>query len=165
MAEYENREYVITIKNSTGSKSKNPIAGSDNGSSTEKGKGLLSREGAKTFGKTMVAYGTVKSFALQTINHEVSLVQLRTGSNELQGRANFTNSVVQKVVGIGESMFAGAMVGGLPGAIVGLTLSTAHTLIGYAQNQDRINTERSLENVSLQMNIMRAGANGSRGSK
>lgn len=159
------REYVITLKNNTGTGKKSPISGSANSSATEKGKGLLTKEGAKAFGKTMVAYGTVKTFATQVINHEVSMVELRTGSNELQGRANFTNSLIQKSVGIGESVLAGAMVGGLPGALVGLTLSTAHTIMGYAQNQDRINTQKAVENVSLQMNITRAGVNGSRGAK
>lgn len=159
-------EYTIVIKNETSSNT-SPIAKNSGsaGSVTKPEKTSISKEGAKAFGKTMVAYGTVKSFALQSVNHEVSLVQLRTGSNELQGRANFTNSVVQKVVGIGESMVAGAMIGGIPGAIVGLALSTAHTLIGYAQNQDRINTEKTVESVGLQMNILRAGASGSRGAK
>ncbi len=160
----KDREYTIVIKNQGGGK-KSPISGDKGESSTEKGKGILTKEGAKAFGKAMVAYGVVKSFATQAINHEVSMVQLRTGSNELQGRASFINEVAQKAVNFGESIVAGALVGGVGGAIAGGVLSIMHTAIGYMQNQERINTERSLENVSLNMRFVRAGANSSRGSQ
>ena len=90
------------------------------------------------------------------------MVQLRTGSNELQERATFINNMHQQGLGVLEGMVTGAMVGGLPGAIIGTTLSLMHTMIGYGQAQNRINTERTLENVGIGMNYIRAGANGSR---
>lgn len=159
----ENNEYTIIIKSDGGGNSESPVAGdkSDSGKSG----GLLSKEGAKTFAKGMVAYRAVKSFVVPAINHEVSLVQLRTGSNELQERANFISDVVQKGVSAAESIAVGALVGGLPGAIVGLVASTAHTLIGYSQKQERLNLERNLENESLRRNIVRAGASNSRANQ
>lgn len=156
------RHYKITIKNNTGGDNNSPIAGSNSTTDTQKSKGLLSKEAAKTYGAVMVAYGTVKSFTTQIINHEVGKVELRTGSREQQERANFINSTVQKGVGILETMAGGALLGGLPGAIIGTMLGTAHTIISYAQRQDMLNTQRSLENRSIQMNYIRAGANGSR---
>ena len=160
----EKRNYTITLKNKTSSGGGNsPIAGSSKAKSdTEEREGILSKEGAKAFGSAMVAYHQVKSFATQIINHEVSKVELRTGSREMQQRANFINSTVQQGIGILESMATGALVGGLPGAIIGTALGTAHTLISYAQRQDTINTQRTLENRSIAMNFIRAGANGSR---
>ena len=155
------RNYSITIKYKAPS-SESPIAGDNKESDTEKGKGLLSKQGAKTFATAMVAYGKVKSFATQIINHEVSMVELRTGSREMQDRANFTNEMIQKGVGILESVGTGALVGGLPGALVGLTLSAMHTAIAYQQKQETINLQRTIENVSLQQNFIRAGAKGSR---
>jgi hypothetical protein len=155
--------YEFIIKKQGGGSSKSPVAGDEKSTDTEKGQGLLSKDGAKKFAQGMVAYKTVKSFATQIINHEVSMVELRTGSKELQERANFTNQLVQQGVGILESMVAGAMVGGIVGAVVGTALSVTHTAIGYAQAQNRIDTQRTLENNSIQMNYIRAGARGSRG--
>lgn len=160
----ENRNYTITIKtDSLSSGGKSPISGDKKGSDKDKSSGgLLSKDGAKAFGKAMVAYSTVKSFATQIVNHEVSMVQLRTGSNELQERANFTNQMIQKGVGILEGGVAGALVGGLPGFIIGTSLSFLHTMISYGQKASELNTQRTLENMSIQQNYIRAGANGSR---
>ena len=160
-----NSNYTIIIKNSGDKRGKSPISGDDTESSSNKGKGILTKEDAKTFAKGMVAYGMVKSFATQVVNHEVSMVELRTGSNELQGRANFINNVGQKVIGIGESIVGGAMVGGLYGAIAGAVIGIAHTALGYAQQQDKLNTERSLENITINMKSLRAGVNNSRGNQ
>ena len=110
----------------------------------------------------MVAYHAVKSFADQIVNHRISTIELRTGSKELQERANFINNTVQKGLGVAESMFMGAAVGGLPGAIIGTVVGLAHTAISYTQAQNTINMQRTLENVSINMNTIRAGAGSSR---
>lgn len=110
----------------------------------------------------MFAYHTIKSFAVQQINYQVSTTALRTGSNELQQRASFYNQLAQKGVGVLESTIIGFKMGRLPGALLGLSLSTAHTLIGYEQNQNTINMQKVLENRSLELTRIRAGAQGSR---
>ena len=156
------RTYRIEISVDNLQESKSPIAGDNKQSDTEKGKGALTKKQAKDFGTAMVAYGKVKSFATQIINHEVSIVELRTGSRELQERANFTNQMVQTGVGILEGAVSGALVGGLPGFIAGTLLSVTHTVIGYTQKQDTLNAQRNLETASIAMNNIRAGANGSR---
>lgn len=159
----EQRNYSITIKADKLSSKRKAVAGNNSDSDSDDRKGLLSKEGAKAYAKGLVAYHTVKSFATQVVNHEVSMVQLRTGSNELQERANFINQTVQKGIGILEGGIAGAMVGGLPGFLIGTTLSLMHSVIGYGQAVNRLNTENTLENQSIVMNIVRAGARGSRG--
>ncbi len=158
----EQRNYTITIKADKLLGGKKAVAGNNNQSDTEKGKGLLTEESAKKFGTAMVAYRTVKSFATQIASHEVSMVQLRTGSNELQERANFVYEMHEKGLGIVEGAVTGALIGGLPGFIVGTGLSLLNTLISYGQRQNEINTQKTVENVSIQMNYIRAGANGSR---
>ena len=156
------RVYSFTFENKTGGgRSPSPIANSSV-ASNEQRKGLLTKEGARAFAKGMVVYHTVKSFGEQIWNHNVSMVALRTGSNELQDRAAFTHMVHQKALGVLEAVGTGALLGGLPGALVGLALGTAHTVMGYQQAQQRIDTERSVENVGLMMMNIRAGANGSR---
>ena len=158
--------YTIEIKTDkiTGAKA-TPVAGSNTETDTSKKEGLLNKEQAKAFGKGLVAYGAVKSFALQIANHEHSMVELRTGSKELQQRTSFVTGIAQKGLGVLESVGAGALVGGLPGALLGLATSVTHTLIGYAQAQNKIDTQQSIENQSIQMQYIRAGARGSRGNE
>ena len=155
-------QYQITINAKGGVQKTSPIAGDNKASDTEKTKGLLNKEQAKQFAAGMVAYRQVKSFATQILNHKVSTVQLRRGSNELQERANFMNQLAQKGVGVLEGALTGAMIGGGIGAIVGVTLSVAHTAIGVAQAQQTLELQNTLENVGLNMNYIRAGASGSR---
>ena len=162
-----NNEYVITLIDNTSSGSDSAVAGSSTPSAGTTAQnadsgGLLSKEGARAFGQGMVAYHGLKAFAVQQLNHEVSLVELRTGSREMQDRANFQTQLFQKGVGILETTAPGALVGGLYGALIGLGLSTAHTFIDYANKQDTINTARQAESVSLEMQRIRAGALGSR---
>ena len=161
----EQRNYTITIKTDKLSGGGNDaIAGSSTESEKESAKssGLLTKEGAKAFGKGLVAYRAVKSFATQVINHEVSMVQLRTGSNELQQRANFQNQLIQQGVGIIEGAVAGALVGGLPGFIIGTATSLLNTMVSYGQAQNRLDTQNALEGASISLNKIRAGVNGSR---
>ncbi len=155
--------YEFVIRKDGLESKENPVAGGNTKSDTEQGKGLLSKENAKKFAQGMVAYRTVKSFSTQIINHEVSMVELRTGSKELQERASFINQIAQQGLGIIESAVTGAMLGGLAGALIGTALSVTHQAIGYAQAQNRIDNQRTLENNSIEMNYIRAGARGSRG--
>lgn len=161
------RHYTITIKNSNGgSGGISPVAGSNTQTNESKGSfwknGLLQGEARTAAIKGYAVYRTVKSFASQVITHEDSMVQLRTGSNSLQEQANWHAKVRSTAVGILESAAMGAMVFGFAGMVLGATLSAAHKLINIQQNRDRLNTERNVENVGLQMQNIRAGANGSR---
>lgn len=115
-----------------------------------------------SFAKGLVAYHTLKSFAVQQINYTVSTVGLRTGSTEMQQRATFINNVVQKGIGIAEMSVVGAVMGGLPGALAGLVLSTTHTVTSYYQKANTLNLQETLENRSLEMMRIRAGTLGSR---
>ena len=158
------REYTLTIKaENLTADNKSPIASDGmSGAGSTESKGLLTKEGAAAFAVGFAAYKTVKSFATQVINYKVSTVSLRTGSNELQQRADFINEVAQKGLGILETTTAGALVGGLPGALVGLAIGSLHTAVGFIQNQDKINLQYELEQETIQRNIIRAGARGSR---
>lgn len=163
------KSYEITIKldNSgggrgaheaiSGTTAPSPSATASSGQASQGGGGSL-----KTALGAVFSYATVKSFATQQINYSVSLTGLRTGSNELQQKASFYNQIIQKGVGAAETVAAGAAAGGWVGAVIGLGVSTAHTLIGFSQAQNTINLNRTLENRSLEMTRIRAGAQGSR---
>lgn len=156
------RNYSITIEVVDKTEDKNPISGNKSKSDTETGKGILSKKGAKAWGKGLVAYHYAKSFTDQIASHEISMVELKTGSRELQERANFAYNIGQKTISATETIVTGALVGGLPGALMGLVTSLLHNALSYQQRVNTINTNKSIENVSIQMNYIRAGANGSR---
>ena len=155
----------IELKGSVTSSKESPIAGQEpqstsataNATNTSGGEGV-----SKGKLSALVAYRQIKPFVAQALSNEVGKVGLKTGSNRLQEKANFTHEVATKVWNFGESVAMGAYFGGLPGAIVGAVVSTAHTLITYSNNQNVININRSIENQSIQMNYIRAGAQGSR---
>ena len=161
--------YTITLEIKGLADSSSPVAGATTSPSSavadtaiSTGAGAPSGEKSTKNLTKLTAYHTLKSFALQQINYEVSIVELRTGSRDMQERANFYNSIVQKGLGIVEATAVGFKMGNLPGALAGLMLSTAHTAIGYAQKQNTINLQQTLENRSLEMMRIRAGALGSR---
>jgi hypothetical protein len=103
-----------------------------------------------------------KPWINQVASHEISMVELRTGSREAQQKTQFTYDVASKVVGFGTSILSGYAVGNVPGAIIAGLVNIGHTVVSYAQKEETINLKRSLESRTLQMNYVRAGAGGSR---
>lgn len=167
----ESREYKIIIESTGGGASDSGTTSAVAGSKTPSPKksiedtgGILSKDGAKNYLAGMVAWRTVKPYLTQVINHEVSLVELKTGSRELQDRANFVNQMVQRSVNSLEMVATGALVGGGAGALVGLATSLVHTGISYMQAQNKIELQKTLENRSLEMQVIRASSFGSRRS-
>lgn len=156
--------YEIIIKNETedsdGASENKAVAG--NNSSTEKKEKKQLSAGQVAVGKGLVAFKMAQPWINQIASHEVSLVELRTGSREAQQKAQFTYDVANKVVGFGTSILTGYAVGNIPGAIVAGLLNIGHTIVSYAQKEETLNLQRSLESRTLQMNYIRAGAGGSR---
>lgn len=151
------RNYTITLELSN-VEGKSPVAGDNSKSDTEKAKEV-------PLLKTVLAsaaYQKAKNVAVSFINAEVSRVQLRTGSNELQLRANIINSTVQKTAGFIESVAIGAGTGGWVGAVVGAVTSVASMGIDYMQKTQTLSLEKNLENETIRQNLIRAGAGGSR---
>ena len=156
--------YEIIIKNETDTQQSSAVAGESAGESSQgvvnKGKKLT--EGQKKAAGFLVAYNALKPWISQTVSHQINTVELRTGRKEYAERTQFTYNIVNDVVGIGESALAGYAVGNLPGAVIGAIVGLGHTLLGYAQKQETINIQNSLENIVLQQNRIRAGVGGSR---
>ena len=143
------RIYEIRISLDKKRKKKSPVAGDNKPSDTENSKNseLLTEDAA-----AIVTYATVKSFATQIVNDRVSKVELRTGSRDLQERANFINGIAQKGLSFAENIATGAIIGGGVGAVIGLAVSVAQTSIELGQRQEELNLRRALENQSLQLN-------------
>ena len=150
------RKYTITIKNSTngGDSSISPISNPKQSvtkatetseeiislGSSDKIKKLGKKFGSK-FGVATAFYAAVKP-VISEINHNFSLVSLRTGSNELQAKAEYCR------------------LKNIPS-----NLAKQLDFIGKYRAQEVLDTQKAVENVSLQINLTRAGANGSRGNK
>lgn len=117
--------------------------------------------------KRLVSFAAVASTADKIISFEISQVSLRTGANEYEQRLNVKYSIGRQIMGAGAALAGAAMVGGPAGvavAAIGIAANGINKLVGIAQNQERLNEQRSLENVSIGMQIVRAGTSGRRSS-
>lgn len=148
------REYTITLKNSVSGNYSGPISSPKESvakateesvetmGSSKKIMDLVGKTGAKMgarLGIGMSFYGAIK-VGIGEIDHKISLVSLRTGSNELQAKANFYRHLPSNI-------------------------AKQLNFVNIYRSQQTLNLQEAVENVSIQMNLTRAGANGSRGNK
>ena len=156
--------YEIIITNDTTESGSKAVAGDHNGDASPKKKGKEQEltKAQKFVAKGLVSWGKAKPFINQVVSHEINMVELRTGRREYAQQAQFMYQTISKVASIGESVATGFAVGNVTGAVIGLAVGVTHTLIGYSQKQQTINTENTLEGISLAQNRIRAGASGSR---
>ncbi|MDE6618523.1 MAG: hypothetical protein K2K13_05825 [Clostridiales bacterium] len=150
--------HEIIIRNETSNAKKSPIAGSGTAATdttSNIGGGMTLQQGAA---KGLVAVNSyIKPFVDQMITQRVTTVSLRTGAQELEERMSFSLNVAQKVVGFGSSVAMGALVGGVPGAIVGGVMSLMTMGIEYSNKQEKINLQHGVENIGLRYVNTRAG--------
>ena len=171
----EDRNYTITLKieGSTNAGASSAVAGSstqsqkqavaDNINIPESHPGLLQNGNARlALATSLVAWNTIKPYITQQINYRVSLVELKTGSREMQEKANFFNQTIQKGVGLAESIGVGSLLGGAPGAVVGAAVDATRSIISYYQKVNMLNLQDTLESRSTELQRIRAASLGSR---
>lgn len=145
--------YEIVIKNETTTSKSSPVAGdSGNGGSAP-----AKNQSTENLVKSLVAYKKVVPYVKQAIQHEISTVELRTGSAELQQRIEFGYQVVSSGVGIAENILVGFAVGNVAGAVAGAVVGIAGELLNVGYRADTINLKRSEESISLGIMDRRAG--------
>lgn len=166
-------EYYIILRNETLNAKNNAVAGQyddrskDTSPKTDNG----DFNGKKTFTKGFVAYKHyVEPFVKQAISYEISTVSVRTGRTEEQQRRQFAYDMGSKIFSAAESIAMGAILGGLPGALIGLGMSAVQMIVSYSQAQNTIDINRNAENISIGLQNMRAGGsvasyNNSRGQR
>lgn len=115
--------------------------------------------------KKLVSYSTLKSVATRMISIPLSQVELQTGETEYAQRLKAGFNIAQQIWNAGETVVIGAKMGGTFGAIAGLTISGLQTVFGIVQRYDTLSLQKSLEDVSIGMQSVRAGTAGSRGNK
>ena len=94
----------------------------------------------------VVAVQQIKPYVDQVIGFKVSQIEATTGSAELQQRAQIVSGAVSAVASIG----MGAVVGGVPGAIVSTALTVLTSSISAVQTTAAINNSRRIERENLQ---------------
>lgn len=127
----------------------------------------------KAVGKGLGVYAGVRKVTNLIVNHQNSMVEVKTGSKEKQIRATnqynlVTSYLDSAVVGAGAGFYAAPFVGvgGIAGAGIGLAIGLTKTLvtrqIEIAKNTDRLNAQKQLEDISRSMAAQRATVSGSR---
>ena len=152
-------EYTITLRNETVGGADSPVAGGS-GQSEDTTPSTPQETPAANIGvaKGLIAVTTfVKPFVEQAVNHQISTISLRTGSQEQQQRIQFAYNVGKQALGIMASTAMGFAVGNVPGAIIGALTSITTTVMSYAYKADVIDLEHDLESITLGGMKVRAG--------
>lgn len=109
--------------------------------------------------KVLAAVGATQ-IADSVINYRISTIALRTGETEHQQRVQFVYGEASQAVGSLGAIVGGLSLGGPVGALVvagGVAVSYALKFIGWAQNANTLRLQKSVEDVSIQMQTIRAG--------
>lgn len=159
-------EYRIVITDET-AESASPIAGTQADGSAkpkETDKDSAVKNAAKGYvaGKKFIA-----PFIDQVISYQISTVALRTGNTDRQQRFQYTYNIGKRAFSAVESTVVGGLASGSwIGAVVGLALNLTSTAISLAQQVERFNLQRNIENNAIGLMNIRAGggiaSNGSR---
>ena len=146
-------QYEIIIRNETGTEKKSPVAGDH----TEQSSEPKTTQNTSDLVKGLVAFKKITPYVKQAIQHQISTVELRTGSAELQQQIEFGYQMASTGVSIAESVIVGFSIGQGAGAIAGAVIGIAGELLNIAYKADTINLKREEENISLGIMDRRAG--------
>ena len=160
-------EYHIYVHIDGAEDKKSAVAGTGSGSTGTNSVGS-SNDGVDKVAnkiKTMVSFSAIKSTADSLVNYEISQVALETGATQYEQRLSFTYNAVSQAVGAGAALIGGALMGGPAGfvvAAIGVVSSGVQKLVNYAQQTKTLQTQQTLENISIGMATVRAGVTGRR---
>ena len=155
--------YEIIIRNDTanGGNAKSPIAGS--GAQATDTTAQQGGTPAISAGRVAAAKGIffansyIMPFVDKMVSQKISTVALRTGAQELEDRLSGAYQVGKQAFGFVESVAVGALVGNLPGAIIGGAMSLALTAVEYSNRQQKIDLQHSVEDIGLNVASTRMG--------
>lgn len=154
--------YVTTIIIKTDGGSKSPVSGSkktDEEKYQEKWNNSLEK-GLKG----LVSYSAVSSTADNLITYEINQVELRTGAREMEQRMQTVYNFGKKALNTTVALGIGLATGNFPLVAIGAVTSVFNSAISIAQKQRTIDTQQTVENVSINMQNERAGVQGRRGT-
>lgn len=155
-------KYVTTIIIKTDGGSKSPVSGSkktDEEKYQEKWNNSLEK-GLKG----LVSYSAISSTADNLITYEINQVELRTGAREMEQRMQTVYNFGKKALNTTVALGIGLATGNFPLVAIGAVTSVFNSAISIAQKQRTIDTQQTVENVSINMQNERAGVQGRRGT-
>lgn len=126
------------------------------------GRSAMSKEDRKDarFEKALtglVAYPSVKGTADKIINFKIGQVSLSTGAVEYEQRLQASYNMASSLADTVYSSVISASVGGFPLAALNLAMKAVTSLFDVLQKYNRIQLQKSIENVSIDMSVFRAG--------
>lgn len=165
--------YELVIKNESKKKTTASVGGAggvngvNNGAQTnsaggETSNGAPGTDDASQVMEKLFGAAVLKNMASQVIGHEVGMVQLRTGSQHAQQRANFNYSIAQQGFNLVAGLAAGFAVGNVAGAAVGALSSLLNSTMSWALKAETMSLEKQLDMRERDMQAQRATVSGSR---
>lgn len=169
------RQFVIRIENTAQVKAGEKVGGAGGISKKSQTKTQESGNGmgkflAKQMGVPLTglaAYTTVRKITGTIISHNNSLIEVRTGSREQQERTSFiyntaSGFVDSAVTGAAAGAMAGGPVGAAAGAVIGIVKQGISMTVNIAKTADLLAKQRTLENITRDLQTQRVTTNGSR---
>lgn len=155
-------KYITTIIIKTEGGSKSPVSGSKK-TDEEKYREKWNNSLEKGL-KGLVSYSAVSSTADNLITYEINQVELRTGAREMEQRMQTVYNFGKKALNTTVALGIGLATGNFPLVAIGAVTSVFNSAISIAQKQRTIDTQQTVENVSINMQNERAGVQGRRGT-
>lgn len=169
------RQFIIRIENTTdggvaedvggagGISKRNNTQPQQRGNKQDNSKKAL----RQAVGMGLAAYGTVRKITGTIISHNNSLIEVRTGSREQQERTSFIYNtsmgfVDSMVTGAAAGAMTGGLVGAAAGAVVGAAKQGLSMAINVAKTTDLLAKQRTLEDITRDLQTQRVTVNGSR---
>ena len=154
----ENNTYRIEFYNMTNEGDDKKVVATNNQNAGEEQATTESVGKRKKPTKVLAAISYARNVADRVITSKINIASLRTGYEEKQQREQFYFGIGKKVIDTGMAIGVGAMFGGLPGALVGMTLSVTSEMLNLSLKQNELNMAREQENISIFFNQIRMGA-------
>lgn len=114
--------------------------------------------------KHIVSFATMAATAERIASIGISEVSMRTGANEYEQQLDAAYSAGKSIIGAGAALAIGAATGTLPVVALGMVMSSVSKAFSISQRAAQINMAHSLEDISINMQNIRAGTSGRRGS-
>ena len=112
--------------------------------------------------KHLVSFATMKATADRIVSTAISEVSMRTGANEYEQRLDAGISAGESIIGAGSALAIGAATGTLPVVALGMVMSSINKALSISQKATQLNMAHSLEDISINMQNIRAGTSGRR---
>lgn len=114
--------------------------------------------------KKLVSFATMAATADRIVTTAIGEVSLQTGANEYERQLDTAYSAGKQIIGAGAALAIGAATGTLPIVALGMVTSTLNRALSISQRAAQLNMSRSLEDISIGMQSVRAGTSGRRGN-